>query len=184
MTPLSQFNLTENFTLPPIEPFSSPRTSNQPTSSTQTSIPNPQPIKIANQTPSTISFTPAFTPLTITSNILPPSLPSFNFSNSSNPSHQISTTQKNKRAKSTPSPKSVQLEFLNKELTIAKTKIATLENDLKRKNEKCKLQEDIIKSLEHPTMSNLFNQYLPQSHFTKTKPNYLIQTKTKKYLPR
>ena len=76
--------------------------------------------------------------------------------------------QRSKKSKPNPSPESVQIEFLKKELTIAQTKISALENDVKRKEETCKIQEERIKSLEHPAVSNLFNQYLPQSQVPST----------------
>ena len=142
-----------------------PNTSQLP--SMASPLPHPQPLPQASLAPfqltTSVSFTSASPPGPITSfnpqlAIPIPSLPTFGqISASANP-----PAPRGKRSKPNPGPEAVQLEFLKKELTIAQTKIAALENDVKRKEETCKLQEERIISLVHPAVSNLFNQYIPQ----------------------
>ena len=57
-------------------------------------------------------------------------------------------------------PHLVKIELLEKELIIAQTKISALENDLRRKDDTIKIQEERIKSLEHPTIKSLFDKYI------------------------
>ena len=47
-------------------------------------------------------------------------------------------------------------------MIIAQTRIKALESEIKRKEETCKIQEERIKSLEHPAVNNLLNHYLTQ----------------------
>ena len=67
-----------------------------------------------------------------------------------------------KSKKATSSPEAIQIEFLKKELSIVQTKVTALESELKRKEETCRIQEERIKSLEHPAVTNLLNNYLPK----------------------
>ena len=73
-----------------------------------------------------------------------------------------SSRGKQKTKTATHSPETVKIEFLNKELIIAQTRIKALESEIKRKEETCKIQEERIKSLEHPAVNNLLNHYLTQ----------------------
>ena len=135
---------------------------------------NPQPSHLPQaslapfqQPTTTVSFTTAAFPGPVLSTFtLNPSAAPITFSSNSNPTSQVAksiSAPRNKRSKPTPSPETVQIEFINKELIIAKTKISTLENDIKRKDDTPKLQEERIKSLENAAISSMFNQYLPQS---------------------
>ena len=80
----------------------------------------------------------------------------------------LQVNSRTKRARQSPSPESVQIEFYVKELSIVQTRITALESDIARKEETCKLLEERIKSLEHPVISNMFNRYIPNPTTSQT----------------
>ena len=152
---------------PPVS--SSPASASLITASTcfVSSIPSIPPVQTSSTMSTKTSSTFIFTPSASISSVSFNSAPS-----SSEPLGpmpvilQRALTHQSKKAKPNPNPELVKIEYLKKELVIAQTKISTLENEVKRKEETCKILEERIKSLEHPAMSNLLNQYLPKAHTT------------------
>ena len=121
------------------------------------------PIQTVSQSVGQVPGIFAFSRLTIHGNDVP-GLPMSSI-DVPRPGDSIQTlSSRSKRVRQTPSPQSAQIEYFKKKLSIAQTRITALENDVRRKEETCKILEERIKTLEHPAMTNMFDRYIPQDN--------------------
>lgn len=109
-------------------------------------------------TTASIDFVPTFSSLGLSTASAP-----FQILGAVSKTSLSSLPPKLKRVRQSQNPETAQIEFLEKELAITQTKITALEGNLKRKEVTCKIQEDRIRSLEHPAISSMFEKYFPSA---------------------